>query len=126
MSNGFLLTLTVFALVAGDVPGAERLHSPGAITDRFSSADEIAVLPVLDRGGDDQQGATQQSQNKSNATLQERSKLDLIRYVSGEFAKAIRSLPAGKEGFLVYVGKPVGWEQLERAVATHGDPVEYG
>ena len=127
MSNGFLLTLTVFALVAGDVPGAERLHSPGAITDKFSSADEIAVLPVLDRGGDDQQGATTQSQNKSNnATLQERSKLDLIRYVSGEFAKAIRSLPAGKEGFLVYVGKPVGWEQLERAVATHGAAVNTG
>jgi hypothetical protein len=128
MSNGFLLTLTVVALVAGDVPGAERLHSSaGAITDKFSSSDEIAVLPVLDRAGDDQQGATQQPQSKSkSATLQERSKLDLIRYVSGEFAKATRSLPAGKEGFLVYVGKPIGWDQLERAVATHGTAVNPG
>ena len=32
----------------------------------------------------------------TKATLQEHSKLDLIRYVSGEFAKATRSLPAGK------------------------------
>src|SRR5438132_2324089 len=34
----------------------------------------------------------------SDLTLQESSKLTLIRYVSGEFAKAVKPLPAGKEG----------------------------
>src|SRR2546423_8168179 len=126
MSNGLLLTLTIFALAAGDVPGAERLRSPAIITDKFSSADEIAVLPTLDRTGDDTQGPAQAQNKPKSATLQERSKLELIRYVSGEFAKATRSLPAGKEGFLVYVGKPVGWDLLERAVATHGAAVNTG
>jgi hypothetical protein len=127
MSNGLLVTLAVFALTAGDVPGAERLRVPLATSDKFSSSDEIAVLPTLDRGGDEQQTAAAQPASKlNNGPLQERSKLDLIRYVSGEFAKAMRSLPAGKEGFFVYVGKPIGWEQLERAVATHGAAVNSG
>jgi hypothetical protein len=127
MSNGLLVTLAVFALTAGDVPGAERLRVPSAAADKFSPADEISVLPALDRAGDDQQSAAAQPAPKPKTEpLQERSKLDLIRYVSGEFAKATRSLPAGKEGFLVYIGKPIGWEQLERAVATHGAAVNTG
>jgi hypothetical protein len=50
----------------------------------------------------------------------------LIRFVSGEFAKAIKSLPAGKEGFNLVVGKPLDTELLDRAVATHGAAVNSG
>src|SRR6202022_4853919 len=46
--------------------------------------------------------------------------------VSGEFAKATRDLPAGKEGFLHHVDKPLSPELLERAVATHGAAVHIG
>jgi len=60
------------------------------------------------------------------ATLQPDSKLELIRYVSGEFAKATKALPAGKEGFLQYVEKPLNQELLDRAVATHGAAVHAG
>jgi hypothetical protein len=66
------------------------------------------------------------SSKGKSATLQEQSKLDLIRYVSGEFAKATRNLPAGKEGFLLYVDQPLSPELLERAVATHGAAVHVG
>ena len=122
-----LLTLSLaFLLFAGaDIPGSERLHSPASLPSAaFSSADEIAVLP--EEPGEQQTGQSD-AQNKAKAsTLQERSKLDLIRYVSGEFAKATRNLPAGKEGFLVYVGKPLSPELLERAVATHGAAVHIG
>src|ERR1700757_2598868 len=122
-----LLTLTLgFLLLAGaDIPVRERLRSSPASAGTFSSADEIALFP--DDGPADPQGAQSDAQKKSkSATLQEQSKLDLIRYVSGEFAKAIRNLPAGKEGFLVYVGKPLSPELLERAVATHGAAVHIG
>jgi hypothetical protein len=121
-----LLTFSLgFLLLAGaDIPLRERLRSspmPGT----FSSADEISVLP--EDGAGEQQPAQSDAQNKSqSATLQERTKLDLIRYVSGEFAKATRNLPAGKEGFLLYVGKPLSQELLERAVATHGAAVHIG
>jgi hypothetical protein len=122
-----LLTLTLgFLLLAGsDIPVSERLRSSPASAGTFSSADEIAVLP--EDGPGDQQGAQSDAQKKSrSATLQEQTKLDLIRYVSGEFAKATRNLPAGKEGFLLYVGKPLSPELLERAVATHGAAVHVG
>jgi hypothetical protein len=122
-----LLTLTLgFLLLSGaDIPVKERLRSSPALGGTFSSADEIAVLP--EDGPGDQQPAQSDAQKKSkSATLQEQTKLDLIRYVSGEFAKATRNLPAGKEGFLLYVGKPLSPELLERAVATHGAAVHIG
>jgi hypothetical protein len=113
-------------LFAGaDIPGSERLRPSALPNDTFSSTDEIAVLPD-DLAGDPQAAQSDASSNGKPATLQERSKLDLIRYVSGEFAKATRNLPAGKEGFLVYVDKPMSPELLERAVATHGAAVHIG
>jgi len=125
MSKLLTLSLGFLLFVGADIPGSERLRSlppsPGAT---FSSADEISVLPDEP---EQQQSGQSDAQNKSkSATLQETSKLDLIRYVSGEFAKATRNLPAGKEGFLVYVGKPMSPELLERAVATHGAAVHIG
>ncbi|MCU1240767.1 MAG: hypothetical protein JWO71_1493 [Candidatus Acidoferrum typicum] len=122
-----LLTFSLgFLLLAGaDIPVAERLRSSPTPGGTFSSADEISVLP--EDGPGEQQAAQSDAQNKSkSATLQEHTKLDLIRYVSGEFAKATRNLPAGKEGFLLYVGKPLSPELLERAVATHGAAVHIG
>jgi len=123
MSKFLTLSLGFLLFAGADIPGSERLRSlspsPGGT---FSSTDEISVFP-----DDPDQSGQSEAQNKSkSATLQESSKLDLIRYVSGEFAKATRNLPAGKEGFLVYVGKPMSPELLERAVATHGAAVHIG
>jgi hypothetical protein len=122
-----LLTITCgFLLFAGaDIPGSERLRSSPLPGGTFSSADEINVLPDV-LAGDQQAAQTDASSKGKSATLREQSKLDLIRYVSGEFAKATRNLPAGKEGFLLYVDKPLSPELLERAVATHGAAVHVG
>jgi hypothetical protein len=122
-----LLTITCgFLLFAGaDIPGSERLRSSPLPGGTFSSADEINVLPDV-LAGDQQPAHTEAANKGKSATLQEQSKLDLIRYVSGEFAKATRNLPAGKEGFLLYVDKPLSPELLERAVATHGAAVHVG
>ena len=122
-----LLTITCgFLLFAGaDIPGSERLRSSPVPGGTFSSADEINVLPDF-LAGDQQPAQTDASNKGKSATLQEHSKLDLIRYVSGEFAKATRNLPAGKDGFLLYVDKPMSPELLERAVATHGAAVHVG
>ena len=63
---------------------------------------------------------------KLSGTLGDNSKLLLIRYVSGEYAKAIKALPAGKEGLVVYVGTGPSADLLDRAVATHGAAVNKG
>ncbi len=83
-------------------------------------------MPVMVSATDGQEPQSGQASKPKSGTLQDQSKLDLIRYVSGEFAKALKPLPAGKEGFLVYVGKPLSIELLNRAVATHGAAVNTG
>jgi len=126
MSKVFTLTFGLALLASWDIPASERLRPSLAPETTFSSGDEIGALPT-DAPWDDQQPPSSEGANKGKATtLQERSKLDLIRYVSGEFAKATRALPAGKEGFIHYVGKPLSTEQLQRAVATHGAAVNIG
>ena len=72
------------------------------------------------------QNQTPAPPGQRKSTLQPTSKLELIRYVSGEFAKAAKALPAGKEGFLLFVEKPLNQDLLDRAVATHGAAVHPG
>jgi hypothetical protein len=125
MPNWLIPALTVF-LLAADAPGVERLHSPSNSIPAFPAGADISVLPDLSSTTDEPPAQSPQPSQEKKATLQDQSKLDLIRYVSGEFAKATKPLPAGKEGFLFYVGKPVSAELLNSAVATHGAAVNSG
>ena len=130
MSNWLALSLTLLLLADADVPRLNSLRPPASPAPSFPSDEEIPLFPNTGASSDSTQSQNQ-SQSKippaaKNTTLQDRSKLDLIRYVSGEFAKAIKPLPAGKEGFHITVGKPLEAEQLDRAVATHGPAVNTG
>lgn len=107
-----------------DVPRAMGLRSPDASARPNFSNSEVAIFPALTSEDPQQQPAASGLPKKDK--LQETSKLELIRYVSGEFAKAAKSLPAGKEGFLQHAGKPLNQELLDRAVATHGAAVHAG
>jgi hypothetical protein len=129
MSHWTIPTLAVFLLCAADVPGVERLyHTPGNPTLTFPAGGDISIFPSFVSLTDDPQQQSQPSEPgvQKKATLQDQSKLDLIRYVSGEFAKATKPLPGGKEGFIIYVDKPFAPEFLDRAVATHGAAVNAG
>jgi hypothetical protein len=130
MSNWLALPLAFLLLTDADVPRVNSLRPPANPSPSFPSDEEIPLFPNAAASQDNAQSQNQ-SQSKTassakNATLQENSKLALIRYVSGEFAKAIKPLPAGKEGFHVSVGKPLETEILDRAVATHGPAVNTG
>jgi hypothetical protein len=130
MSNWLALSLTLLLFADADVPRVNSLRPPASPAPSFPSDEEIPLFPSAGASSDSGQSQNQ-SQSKTppaakNTTLQDRSKLDLIRYVSGEFARAIKPLPAGKEGFHVTVGKPLEAEQLDRAVATHGPAVNTG
>ncbi len=144
MSNWLALSLAFFLLADADVPRLNSLRPPADAdvprlnslrppanpSPSFPSDEDIPLFPNVASTPDDTQSQSQ-SQSKSappakNTTLQENSKLNLIRYVSGEFAKAIKPLPAGKEGFHVSVGKPLEAEMLDRAVAKHGPAVNTG
>jgi hypothetical protein len=106
-----------------DVPRAMNLRSADGVARPDFSNTEIALFPEM---GSDTQGQSAVPAGPKKDKLQESSKLELIRYVSGEFAKATKALPAGKDGFLQDVGKPLNQELLDRAVATHGAAVHPG
>ncbi len=53
----------------------------------------------------------------SKQKLQTRSRLEIVRYVAGEFARAVRPLPTGKKGFRIRVGAPVNESALAMAAA---------
>jgi len=125
MPNWLIPTLAVFALaVAADVPGVDRFRPSSTSSAEYPEGD-ISILPSVISSFDEHQTEPAPAGQKKG-TLQEQSKLDLIRYVSGEFAKATKPLPAGKDGFMVYVGQPIMTDQLERAVATHGAAINNG
>src|SRR3984957_5649083 len=120
MATRLILGLALFLMADADVPRVNSLRPPAQPSIVFPAGEEISLFPDTALDG---QGDSQTPPKAKSATLQESSKLELIRYVSGEFAKAIKSLPAGKEGLIVYVGKPPEVELLERALATHGAAV---
>jgi len=130
MSNWFALLSAFLLLADADFPRVNSLRPPANTIPSFPSDEEIPLFRGAGEPRDNPQGqAPSQAKAASsakNTPLQDTSKLALIRFVSGEFAKALKPLPAGKEGFLVYVGKPVNQEQLDRAVATHGAAVNTG
>ena len=122
--NATALFLSLLLLVEADVPRAMKLRSADAsVKPDFANAE----LPLFSTGADaEDQAQTPAQQGQKKATLQPTSKLELIRYVSGEFAKAAKALPAGKEGFLLFVDKPLNQNLLDSAVATHGAAVHPG
>ncbi len=62
--------------------------------------------------------------------LQPQSRIELIRYIQGEFARAVKTVPGGKKGFRYKAGQPLDEAALRRAVqgsmpaANPGDTVQ--
>src|SRR5437016_8701997 len=120
MPNWYAIPLALVLLGDADVPRVNSLRPPERPLVNFPSDEEIPIFPSA---GDSTDGSQAQPKPAStpNQPLQENSKLTLIRFVSGEFAKAVKSLPAGKEGFNLIVGKPLDTQLLNRAVATRSE-----
>jgi hypothetical protein len=121
------IPLTLVLSVYADLP---HLVPPSPANqprpDTFSPDDRIPLYPATLTSGAQDPSKPAPGDAKKSATLQETSKLSLIRYVSGEFAKARKSIPGGKEGFVLYADKPVDEQTLYRAVSQHGAAINPG
>jgi len=125
MPNWFSIPLAFLLLADADLPRVNNLRPPEKPLLDFPS-DEVPLFANMGGSSDSGQSQAKPAGAPKNVPLQESSKLTLLRFVSGEFAKAVKALPAGKEGFNVPVGKPLNTEFLDRAVATHGAAVNTG
>ena len=122
--NALALLMSLLLLADADIPRAMSLRPAEASPSPNFANEELPLFPANPGSDPSNQIPAQRAARK--ATLQEPAKLELIRYVSGEFAKAVKALPAGKDGFLQYADKPINDEVLGRAVATHGAAVHAG
>ena len=77
---------------------------------------ELPVFPELLQVSVQQAAPARERAEK----LQPRSRLELIRYVAGEFARAVAPLPAGKKGYRHSAGNPVDEDALRRATGSAG------
>ena len=66
-----------------------------------------------------------QASNKQ-APLQPQSRLEIIRYVSGEFAKTVSPIPGGRKGFRIPVGEKLNQAELRSALRHEGAAVNVG
>jgi len=127
MSYRMALALTFFLSATADLPRlTSSLSEKPPIVEAFPPGENLPLFPTLMNGDPQDTNAAPTASAKKSPTLQESSKLMLIRYVSGEFAKARKPLPGGKDGFILYVDKPINEEYLDRAVASHGAAVNSG
>jgi hypothetical protein len=58
--------------------------------------------------------------------LTEQSKLQLLRYVDGEYAKVLTPLPGGKDGYHFKAGAPLDQDSLRKALLAGGAALNVG
>jgi hypothetical protein len=106
--------VAAFALCAS-VYGSPTTQSHSSNTLLSNSASGSEALRGVSAGSIDQDTAHRKE-------LTPESRLLLVRYVDGEFAKAVVPLPRGKKGLKIVVGKPVDLKALKDTVRLAGGP----
>ncbi len=114
------IVVSAFLLTDAGIPQAFRFGSQPASRVEFPSGQSLPLLADLPPAADQQKPA------QKPVRLQPESRLQLVRFVSGEFAKALKPLPAGRKGFRVKVGQPLDERALHQAVANYGPAVSTG
>jgi hypothetical protein len=116
MDGRFTLAIAAFYLAA-DLSGVTQLR-PGAPSVSGEAGSEPALTGTISPAA--VTGAQDSSKSSKSTPLQGPSRILLIRYVDGEFAKAVQPLPGGKHGFKIPVGKPIDKQTLSDAVRLYG------
>ena len=110
-------TIAIAALLAicADVPDTTRARGALPIV---SDLGPPPSLPLSQPSTEIFVSVVQHSEKPSD--LRPQSRVEIIRYVSGEFAKVVKPLPAGKKGYKVPVGKPIDDKNLQTALRFQG------
>src|SRR5277367_4800768 len=121
---------STFALAAalalgGDVSGLVPFRSAPPSVNEFSFL-SLTTLPTLPIAAPSQAGADAHGADQPSKTLQPQSRLLLIRYVDGEFAKLMLGLPGGTKGLKIEAGKPVDPQHLADMLRLYGTAASQG
>lgn len=106
-------------LAAADVPTVHRFRPATNPLPDFPAGETIPVLPDLSQTTEAPPPKDAQKSEKPDK-MDQAARIAILRGLSGEFARAVRSLPSGKKGFHIKVGKPVDESAVARAVTAGG------
>src|ERR1700746_709008 len=115
------MVATAALLLSADGSGVIRLRPPEIERVEFPSSENLPVLPDMSPRRDQDQAAQQNpadtraengvkdtgkdKSKRKEQPLQPESRLQLVRYVSGEYARVVQPIPAGKKGLHIKVGE---------------------
>lgn len=114
------IIFSALLLLDADIPQVFRMRMQPARDVEFPPGQSLPVLPDLTPANN------QHTPGKKADQLQPQSRLDLVRYVSGEFARAVKPLPGGKKGFRIKAGEPFDEKALRQALANNGSAANTG
>jgi hypothetical protein len=117
----FRSTLVIAALVAfcADTPDLAHFRMP------MLAAPTLESFPTSNAAPEVFMAVAPQAKT-SGGTLQEGSRLAIIRFVDGEFAKVVEPLPGGRKGFKLDAGKPLDEKSLKDTLRAQGAAVNQG
>jgi hypothetical protein len=125
---------TAALLLSPDVSGVIRLRPPENERVEFPSSENLPVLPDMPGATEPDQTAQQnapganseKSEKAKDQPLRPESRLELVRYVSGEFARVVQPIPAGKKGMHIKAGEPLDAKGLSHVISTSGSAINPG
>jgi hypothetical protein len=101
--------------ICADAPDTTRARMALPIV---SDLGPLPALPTSQPATDIFMSVVQHPDKPSD--LRPQSRLEIIRYVSGEFAKVVKPLPGGKKGYKIPVGKPIDEKNFQTVLRFQG------
>lgn len=118
------IALLLALALGADVPGLAPFRSaPPSLGNASSAAQTLAHADAPKTAATVQ---STQSADHSSKPLAPQSRLLLIRFVDGEFARVVQPLPGGKKGYKVPAGKPLDMQKLSDALRLNGTAASQG
>ncbi len=122
MARALILAVSALLLAPADVTTLFRFRPQPAPLAEFPAGESLPVMPELTQTPD----SPPSNQAPQSDRLQEKSRMEILRQVSGEFARAVRPLPGGKKGIHLKVGQPFDENNLRSALASSGSAANPG
>ena len=126
------MAVTAALVLSADVSGVLNLRPAVKERVEIPPGENLPVLPSM-QASDGQGAAAQDKPSQSNTAqpkkeqaLQPESRLALVRFVDGEFARVVEPIPAGRDGFRLKAGAPVDEKALRQALGVHGSAANPG
>jgi len=120
-----ILVIVAAMGISGDTADVNRYRTP-VLPDTPDIAAATSSVRSVDLFGPGMFISVGPQASNKQAPLQPQSRLEIIRYVSGEFAKTVSPIPGGRKGFRIPVGEKLNQVELRRALHHEGAAVNAG